>query len=158
MATGLITSPNPWLLGTVAPPDWFQTAQDDINLFFATLKVSTSAISATLPSPATLGATFYKDTAPFAMCSMLGAGTFRSGFNIASVARTGIGAYNITLQRDCAGQALTYCSVNVVIAGAAISAAASVNSTGPTVIRVITYDSTAVSVDSDFQVIVWTQQ
>lgn len=157
MATGLITSPTTWALGTVLSPDWLQTAQDDINLFFAGIKPTTGVISATIPSPATTQGVLYKDLVPFALCSATGGGvaTFRSGFNIQSVVRSSAGTYNVTFQRACAGPAATLCFANVdgTLVGFATAIA-----TSTTVVQIVTRAAaTGTATDGDFHLVVYSQ-
>jgi hypothetical protein len=140
VSIGLISSPLTWLNGTVAPPSWFQTVQDNLNGWiggtgptFISLQVdgigsnassapagamyvSTARAAQTLPTPSTTRGAFYREGALFAAAVFDGTGaiTFSSGMNIQSISRTGTGVYVVTLVTASTGSM----SINVTVQSA----------------------------------------
>lgn len=98
MATGLITSPSPWLLGTVATPVWFQSVQDNINGWLnGTSNLWPTVTGITTPTPTFTKNVVYGDILPLAWGIYKNGAGFTGGANIASFVRNSAGNFTVTL-------------------------------------------------------------
>lgn len=113
MATGTISNPVTWLQGTVAPPSWFQSVQDNINGWvagtnpMAALLLSSTINGTTAPTPTPVASTLYKDMIPIAWATVSSAGALVRGVNIATVTKIATGNYDVTLT-NAAGTTVLY--------------------------------------------------
>lgn len=177
MAIGQITSPITWLLGTVVPPAWLQSVQDNINGFLAGtdsilglvldgvggqssspvaggLTVTASAGGTLLPTPAFTRGVTYVQSPPFLLVHGSNSGGIYAGINVTNAVRNSVGNYTITLNT-----AIPTANTHLVLTGTVHNGGipnkgiVTVNVTSSTTVTVLVCDLTGTAQDYDYHLI-----
>lgn len=176
MAIGSILSPVSWLLGTVAPPAWFQAVQDNINGWLAgtgptfralaidgtggatasnaagSLYISTAGAQITLPTTTIAQGAFFKESAPLAWGRFTSTPNTQSAYNVASCTKGATGQYTVTLNTAATG-ATYLCPI--VTLNNTTAGFVTFTITSSTVFVVRTFNASGVAADSDFGFVVF---